>query len=213
MLQIPYGNGLLSFNLSKERAIHLLSLLIIIFFLFFFFFSFLFSMPCNFSHDILLGIFAMPMVFAPIFCLNHFRVFNLVGFFCLNFCLGCPFEFSTWQAFFFFFQTLYFLSLSMLIGWSISSPSKFVILMEPPDMIFLIIKGLDHLGFIFPLGSKISSLSTFRTKSPSLRFLGFTFLLNALSILFWYPCASYYALDLFIYQSQSLIFLFHPILL
>ena len=37
---------------------------------------------------------------------------------------------------------------------------------------------------LFPLGSKVSSLSTFTTNSPSLRFLGFTFLLNALAILF-----------------------------
>ena len=92
---------------------------------------------------------------------------------------------------------LYFWSLSMLIGRSISSPSKFVIFVVPPDMIFLMIKGLDHFSFIFPLGSKVPSLSTFRTKSPSLRFLGFIFLLNVLAILFWYPCAWYYALALF----------------
>ena len=92
---------------------------------------------------------------------------------------------------------LYLWSLSMLIGQSISFPSKFIILEVPLDMIFLIIKGLDHLGFIFPLGSKVSFPSTFRTKSPSLRFLDFTFLLNALTILFWYPCAWYYALTLF----------------
>ena len=67
----------------------------------------------------------------------------------------------------------------MLIGQSISSPSKFVILVAPLDMIFLMIKGPDHLGFVFPLRSKVSFLSTFRTKSPSLRFLGFTFLLKA----------------------------------
>ena len=77
----------------------------------------------------------------------------------------------------------------MLIGRSISSPSKSMILVAPPDIIFLMIKGLDHLGFIFPLGSKVSSLSTFRAKSPSLRSLDFIFLLNALSILFWYPYA------------------------
>ena len=85
----------------------------------------------------------------------------------------------------------------MLIGQSISSPSKFVILVALPDMIFLIIKILVHLGFIFPPGLKVSSLSTFGTKSPSLRFLGLTFLLNALAILFWYLCAWYYVLALF----------------
>ena len=85
----------------------------------------------------------------------------------------------------------------MLVRQSISSPSKSVILVAHFDMIFLIIKGLDHLGFIFPLKSKVSSLSTFRTKSPSLRFLGLTFLLNTLAILFWYPYAWYYALALF----------------
>ena len=92
---------------------------------------------------------------------------------------------------------LYLRSLSMLIERSISSPSKSVILVAPPDMIFLIIKGPDHLGFIFLLKSKVSSLSTFKTKSPSLRFLGLTFLLNALAILFWYACAWYYAPALF----------------
>ena len=85
----------------------------------------------------------------------------------------------------------------MLIRRSISSPSKSIILVAPPDMICLIIKGPDHLGFIFPLGSKVSSLSTSRTKSLSLWFLGFTFLLNALAILFCYPCAWYCALALF----------------
>ena len=108
-------------------------------------------------------------------------VFNLAGFFPL----------------FFSFQMLYLRSLSMLIRQSISFPSKSVILVAPPDMIFLIIKRLDHLGFIFPLGSKVSPLSTFRTKSHSLRFLALTFLLNALAILFWYPCAWYCALALF----------------
>ena len=83
------------------------------------------------------------------------------------------------------------------MGQSISSPSKSMILVAPPDMIFLMIKGSHHLGFIFPLGSKVSSLSTFITKSPSLRFIGFTFLLNAQAIPFWYPCAWYYALTLF----------------
>ena len=92
---------------------------------------------------------------------------------------------------------LYLWSLSMLIGRRISSPSKSVILLAPPNMIFLIIKGPDHLGFIFLLGSKVSSLSTFKTKSPSLRFLHFTFLLNALAILFWYPYAGYCSLSLF----------------
>ena len=91
----------------------------------------------------------------------------------------------------------YLWSLSMLIGRSISSLSKSVILVVPPNMIFLIIKGPDHLGFIFPLRSKVSSLSTFRTKSPSLRFLGLNFLSNALEILFCYPYACYYALALF----------------
>ena len=72
-----------------------------------------------------------------------------------------------------------------------------MILVEPPNMIFLMIKGPDHLGFIFPLGSKVSSQSTFRTKSLSLRFLGFTFLLNVLAISFWYSCVWYCILALF----------------
>ena len=85
----------------------------------------------------------------------------------------------------------------MLVERNISSPSISVILVAPLDMIFLMIKDLDHLGFIFPLGSKVSFLSSFRTESLSLRYLGFTFLLNALAILFWYHCAWYRALALF----------------
>ena len=128
-----------------------------------------------------------------------FRVFNLAGFFYHNFLLDFPLRVFNLAGFIylFYFLMLYLQSLSMLIGQSIFFPSKFVILVTPPDMIFLIIKCPGHLGFIFPLGSKVSSLSTFRTKSSSLRFLGFTFLLNALAILFWYPCAWYCALALF----------------
>ena len=102
----------------------------------------------------------------------------------------------------------------MLIGRIISSPSKSVILVAPPNMIFLIIKGPDHLGFIFPLKSKVSSLSTFKTKSPSfktkspsLRFLGLTFLLNALAILLRYPCAWYCALALFLSIKTNCLYL------
>ena len=101
----------------------------------------------------------------------------------------------------------YLRSLSLLIGRSISSPSKFVILVAPPNMIFLIIKGPDHLGFIFPLKSKVSSLSTFKTKSPSLRFLGLTFLLNALAILLRYPYAWYCALALFLSIKTNCLYL------
>ena len=144
----------------------------------------------------------MSMVFPLSFAQIAFSGFQSSEVFCLNFCLGRPFGFSTQQSFSFLFfsflfQTLYFQSLSMLIQQSISSPSKYIILVAPPDMIFLVINGPDHLGFIFPLRSKVSSLSTFRTKSHSLSFLGFTFLLNALAILFWYPCAWYYALAFF----------------
>ena len=92
---------------------------------------------------------------------------------------------------------LYLQSLSVLIGQSISSPSKSEILVASLNMIFLIIKSPSHLGFILTLGLEVSSLRTFRTKSPSLKFLGFTFLLSALAILFWYPCARYCALALF----------------
>ena len=95
----------------------------------------------------------------------------------------------------------------MLAGQSISSPSKSVILVASFDMIFLIIKGPGHLGFIFPLGSKGP---TFRTKSPYLRFLDFIVLLNALAILFCYPYA-WYCAPLFIYQSQLLKSSLHPI--
>ena len=67
MFQIPYKNNLLSFNLSNKRIIHLLSLLIVIIFLLFF----LFSCHVIFAHDILTGIFAMPMFFSLIFCPDY----------------------------------------------------------------------------------------------------------------------------------------------
>ena len=141
----------------------------------------------------------MPMVVAPIFCLDRPFGFSIQwGLFALSFAQAALSDFQPSRIFSFsYFQMWYLQSLSMLIGQSISSPSKSVILVALPDMIFLIIKILVHLGFIFPLGSKVSSLSTFGTKSPSLRFLCLTFLLNSLAILFWYPCARYYALALF----------------
>ena len=67
MYQIPYENNLSSFNLSNERIIHLLYLLIV----------FIFLYHVTFSLDMLVGIFAVPMVLSS------------------NFCLGQPFKFST----------------------------------------------------------------------------------------------------------------------
>ena len=64
MFQILYKNNLSSFNLSNERISHLLYLLIVFIF-------FLFLCHVIFVHDILVGIFAMPMVFSPNFCLDH----------------------------------------------------------------------------------------------------------------------------------------------
>jgi len=73
MFQIPYETILSSFNLSNESINHF------IIFTYCLYFSFLFFFLCYviFAHDVLVGIFAMPMVFSP------------------NFCLGHPFEFST----------------------------------------------------------------------------------------------------------------------
>ena len=87
MFQISYGNSLLSFNLSNKRIINFLSLLIVIIF------SFLFSCYVIFAHDVLIGIFAMHMVFSLFFCLDRL-FFNLAKFFCFNFCLSHPFGFS-----------------------------------------------------------------------------------------------------------------------
>ena len=56
---------LVPFNLSNKRINHF------IIFAYCHFFSFLFFVPCNFVHDLHVGIFAMPMVFSPIFCLDH----------------------------------------------------------------------------------------------------------------------------------------------
>ena len=56
--------------------------------------------------------------------------------------------------------------------------------MAPPNMIFLITKGMDYLGFILPLGSEISPLSSFKTRSFSFWFLDLSFLMNALVIFF-----------------------------
>ena len=54
----------------RETPIYYLCLLSL-FFLFFLFFSFFFPCHVIFAHDILWWIFAMPMVFASIFCLDH----------------------------------------------------------------------------------------------------------------------------------------------
>ena len=148
MFQIPYRNNLSSFNLSNERTTHLLSLLIvIIYFLFFFsfssFFLFLFFFPCHviFAHDVLSGIFALPLAFSPIFCLD------------------CPFGFSIQHG-------------SFALTFTQAALPSF----QPSRFFFLFLSNV------------ISSISNFRTKSYSLRFLGFTFLLNALVMLFQYPC-------------------------
>ena len=64
MSQIPYENNLSSFNLSNERIYHF------IIFAYCPYFCFLFSFLCHviFAYDILVGIFAIPMVFSPTFC-------------------------------------------------------------------------------------------------------------------------------------------------
>ena len=82
MFQIPYKTILSSFNLSNESINHFVIFTYCLYFssLFSFFsLSFLFFFLCYviFAHDVLVGIFAMPMVFSPNFCLSH------------------PFEFST----------------------------------------------------------------------------------------------------------------------
>ena len=68
MFQISYVNNLSSFNLSNKRIIHLLSLLIVIIFF-----------PCHviFAHEVLIGIFAMPMVFSLICCLDRLSEFSI----------------------------------------------------------------------------------------------------------------------------------------
>ena len=108
----------------REPSIYYLCLLS----LFFFLFLFLFLFPCHviFAH----GLCPYLLLRSP------FRVFNLVGFLCLNFCLGRFWVLNLTGFFLFLFQTLYFQSLSRLIGQRISSPSKFVILVAPPDMFF-----------------------------------------------------------------------------
>ena len=65
MSQIPYENNLSSFNLSNERIYHF------IIFAYCPYFSFLFLCHVIFAHDILEGIFAMPVVFPFIFCLDY----------------------------------------------------------------------------------------------------------------------------------------------
>ena len=70
MFQIPYGNNLLSFNLSNKRIIYLLSLFIVIIIIIIIIII-IFSCYTIFAHDVLIGIFAMPMVFPPIFYLDR----------------------------------------------------------------------------------------------------------------------------------------------
>ena len=74
MFQTPYGKSLLSFNLRNKRINHFTIFAYCLFFSFFFFlFNFFFFFLCHvtFSHDVLVGNFAMPMVFSPIFFLDH----------------------------------------------------------------------------------------------------------------------------------------------
>ena len=81
----------------------------------FFFFFLLYHVI--FAHNVPLGIFAMPMVLSLIFPKLPFRVFNLVGLFYLNFCLGRPFEISTYHAFPFFGLDVVFLE-SIHVNWT-----------------------------------------------------------------------------------------------
>ena len=56
MFRIPYENNLSSFNLGNERISH---------------FIIFFMCHVTFAYDVLVGIFAMSMVFFPNFCLDH----------------------------------------------------------------------------------------------------------------------------------------------
>ena len=176
MIQIPYNNNSSSFNFSNKRINHFIIFDIV--------FSFFLFFLCHviFSHDILVGIFSMPMVFSPIFCLDpSFRFSTQWGLFALTFAQAA---FSGFQPsrLFFSFSNVVFLE-PIYVDWAKHLFSiQICNSCSASNMVFLIKKGLDH---IFHLGSKVSSLSTFRTRSPSLKFLGFTFLLNALAILFW----------------------------
>ena len=71
MFESPYGNNLSSLNLSNKRINYFIIFSYCLYFTFLFLFSFFFSFfyACNFAHDILIGIFAMPMVSPPIFYL------------------------------------------------------------------------------------------------------------------------------------------------
>ena len=191
MFQIPYGKNLLSFNLSNKRINYFIILAYCLY---------LFIL-CQviFPHDVLIGIFAMPVVFSPTFCLNHPFGFSIQqGYFASNFAQVALSGFQPTRLFFFFLlnvvssKSIHVDQVKHLLPIKICNSCS-----TPLDMIVLIIKGPNYLGFIFPLGSNVSSLSTFRIKFASLGFLGFTFLLNALEILFQQPFAWYCALDLF----------------
>ena len=86
----PYRNNLLSFNLSNRRTNHF------IVFAYCLYYFFLFFVPCNFCPWHPRGNFRHAHGLFPYLLPKlPFQVFNLVGFICLNFCLGRPFEFST----------------------------------------------------------------------------------------------------------------------
>ena len=86
----PMETILVPFNLSNKRINHF------IIFAYCHFFSFLFSVSCNFCPWPPCGNFCHAHgLFPYILPRSPFWVFNLVGFLCLNFFLGCFFEFST----------------------------------------------------------------------------------------------------------------------
>ena len=68
MFQSSYVNNLSSFNLSNKRINYFITFA---YYLYFSFFSLLFFIHVIFAHDILIGIFAMSMVFPPIFYMYH----------------------------------------------------------------------------------------------------------------------------------------------
>ena len=93
----PMKTILSSFNLSNERIpFYYLCFLSSHLFFFFFFLFFLFLLPCNFFPWRPFGNFCHAYGLFPYLLPGpRFQVFNLAGFFCLNFFLGRPFGFST----------------------------------------------------------------------------------------------------------------------
>ena len=158
---------------------------------------------------------------------SSFRVFNLPFFLflfcCSNFCLDCPFRFSTYLPPPLFWilprkgnniiynhfrcgifrlppQTCYFFNCSMLVGSVKGFAFKSINLTTPLEYICLIMYGPVQFCLNFPFASWIGAQISFNTKSPNFKSLVLTFLSKAFLSLLWYSLNVIQGLESFLIQ-------------